>query len=79
MEILNTLEPSARPDFEFAWNKGYKKFITTLKEAAGKLQEYLEEAKMEATGMLPKKKAGKGVDKKSQSATLRHSREKNLG
>lgn len=79
MEILNTLQPTARAEFEGAWNKGYKKFVTTLKEAAGKLQEYLEDAKMEATGMLPKKKAGKGVDKKSQSATLRHSREKNLG
>lgn len=81
MEILNTLQPNMRPMFETAWNKGYGKFVCTLKEAAGKLQEYLDEAKLEATGATPqkrKKNSETSKQKKSQAATVRHAREKNL-
>lgn len=82
LEILNSLQPSTRADFEGAWNKGYAKFINTLKEAADKLQGYLDDARLEATGMAPKKtyrsKKEGTKQKMAEAATRRHSREKNL-
>lgn len=80
MEIINTLQPQERTAFTAAWNQSYPKFVTVLKEAAKKLDEYLEEARLEATGLQPNKTEGsvKLKEKLSQSAKLRHSRENNL-
>lgn len=68
MDILNHIAPATRPEFEAAWKIGYKKFVVAIKEAADKLEGYMEQARLEATGVSAKKQANntKSSDKMSE-------------
>lgn len=83
MEVTNKLQPQERASFQAAWNAAYPKFVDILKDAAGKLEKYIDEAKLEATGNIPKKtqkQKNSAVEKSkmSQRASQRHTRERNL-
>lgn len=81
LEVTNKLKPLERASFQAAWNQAYPKFVSVLGEAAGKLQKYIEQAKLEASGNGPNKKyvSVKERERKEQSARLRHARENLLG
>lgn len=72
MDILNNIKPGARPEFENAWKIGYKKFVAAIKEAAGKLEDYVEQARQEATGMIKK-----GADKVSERRRITAAEKRN--
>lgn len=55
MDMLNMLSPNVRTEFENCWKQAYKKFVVKLQECAAKMDEYIKQAQMEATGNAAKK------------------------
>lgn len=55
LDILNGLAPANRPEFETNWKIGYKKFVAILRDAAVKMDEYINEAQQVATGKAANK------------------------
>lgn len=82
MDITNNISPTFRSEFVNAWNSSYKKFVVAIKEAAEKLELYLEQAKMETTGMTTKaasneKARDKMCERRRQTAAAKRNKKNN--
>lgn len=79
MDILNHIAPAARPEFEAAWKTGYKKFVVAIKEAADKLEGYMVQARLEATGASAKntKSSDKMSERRKQTAAAKRNKKNN--